>query len=49
MHVDRISMELHILYLKGLLVKTLYKNDVFLSLVIGVILSNSADPDETKK
>ena len=44
-HIDTISMELSILYFKGLSVK-ISKNYAFLSLKIVFILANSADHDE---
>ena len=44
-HIDTISMELSILYLKGLPVKFL-QNDVFLSLKNVFVVANRADPDE---
>ena len=44
-HVDKISMELSILYFKGLPVKILYKNEVLLSPKIAFILANSSGPD----
>ena len=44
-HIDTISMELSILYLKGFSVQ-ISINGIFLSLKIVFILANSADPDE---
>ena len=44
-HIDTISMELSILYFKGLQVK-ISINDAFLSLRIVFILANRADHDE---
>ena len=44
-HNYTISMDLSILYFKGLLVK-ISINDIFLSLKIVCILANSADSDE---
>ena len=45
-HIDTTSMELSILYLKGLPGEILLYNYVFMSLKIVFILANSADPDE---
>ena len=44
-YIDTISMGLPIVYLKGTQVDFL-TYDVFLSLKIGLIIANSADPDE---
>ena len=44
-HIDSKSMELSILYFKGLPV-TILCNDVFLPLKINFIIANSAETDE---
>ena len=45
-HIDTISMDLSIMYLKGLPGQIFYKKRFILSMTTDFVLANSADPDE---